>query len=577
MTKSCRGLIDDTITIGIGGEAGQGVTRSGSLLGRAFTRSGLYAFGNIDYPSLIRGGHNYYTLRVAARKVRGFNDRYDLLLALNKETIGLHMAEMAPKGGLVYDSSLEVDEDSMVGLQLFPIPMGEIIKTIGGPSIMQNIVGLGAITCLLGGDLAVLESTIADEFRGRQRVVEMNIEAARQGWEAVKEHENSFECHVDMGERAKRLWLTGNEAVALGCLAAGCNFFAAYPMTPASPVLHWLASHDEASGMVVVQPESEIAAVGMALGASYAGAKAMTATSGGGFSLMVESLSLAAMTETPIVIMLAQRPGPSTGMATYSAQGDALFAIAAGHGEFPRVVLAPGDVEECYSFTVEAFNLAERFQVPVILLTDKTVVESHETAESLDPHPDSIYERLGEWEGGEYQRYQLTESGVSPMVVPGTKNALVLANSNEHTERGFTTTDPKLVTSMADKRFRKSPYIDEAVEKLQPVKVYGSAKAEITLVGWGSTKGPALESMHQLEEKGHSARFIQVRALEPFPSQIGELLEGAWVLVETNRTGLLGRLIKLYAGKTPAKTVLRYDGRPLTPLEIEAGALEVAP
>ena len=348
-------------------------------------------------------------------------------------------------------------------------------------------------------------------------------------------------------------------------------------MTPASPVLHYYAGHDEETDSVVIQTESEIAAMCMTVGASYAGVRSMTSTSGGGFCLMTEALSMAAIQENPVVVMLGQRPGPSTGLATYSAQGDLLFAVYGAHGEFQRIVLAPGDAEECFYLTAEAFNLAERFQIPVIVLTDKEIIESHETVDMFDvSNVDIIRGNLiREWNEGEYLRYKFTEDGVSPRAVPGTPNALVLVNSNEHTERGFGTSTSEAARMMVDKRFRKGEHIRRATGKLSAIKPYGSVDPDITMVGWGSTKGPALEAIGLLSGQGIKARYVQVRIIEPFPDGLMDYLEGETVLFENNRTAALGTLIKLNTGYSFENMDLKYDGRSLTPGEIVSKVMEV--
>jgi 2-oxoglutarate ferredoxin oxidoreductase subunit alpha len=382
-------------------------------------------------------------------------------------------------------------------------------------------------------------------------------------------------------ESPDRIIVTGNEAVALGAIAAGCRFYAAYPMTPASAVLHYLISTEEETGMTVVQTESEISALNMVVGASYAGVRAMTATSGGGFCLMTEALSLAAMTESPLVLMLGQRPGPSTGLATYTSQGDLLFAVHAAHGEFPRVVVAPGDVEECFHLTMEAFNLAERHQIQSIIITDKQVIESHKSTPALEPKVGvdrGELEIVDEWGGEEYKRYRITESGVSPRILPGTRGATVFANSNEHTEYGYTTSDPLETVMMVDKRMRKDSSLRAEIEALSPVRVYGPEDADVTLVGWGSTKGAALEAIKTLERDGVKARFVQVVYIEPFPAEAFKAALGSGgrrILIEGNRTAQLGQIIKLHTGMAFEYTLLKYDGRPFTPGEIAAKAREV--
>lgn len=569
----CSGLIDDTVTVCIGGEAGQGISRSGMLLGKSMMRGGFYAYGAIDYPSLIRGGHNFYTVRASSRKVHTLSGGPDLVIALNRESLMIHQDSVNPGGGIIYDEKDGISEEDMnrEDLTYYPVPMSDIVENLGGPKIMRNTVALGSVAALVGLDIELLKEVLTETFEGKGKIISMNLNAIQQGWETVIEFDYGFQCRLENGDRPDRMWLTGNEAVALGAHAAGCNFYAAYPMTPVSPVLHYYMGHDEESDSVVVLAESEISAMCMTVGASYAGVRAMTSTSGGGFCLMTEALSMAAIQENPVVIMLGQRPGPSTGLATYSAQSDLLFAIYGAHGELQRIVLAPGDVEECFYMTAEAFNLAERFQIPVIVLTDKEIIESHETVEKFNSSKVDIIRGylLREWNGEEeYLRYKYTEDGVSPRAVVGTPNALVLSNSNEHVERGFSTSKAEPTRLMVDKRFRKEEHIKKLVEKLSPVKVFGPENPQITMVGWGSTKGPALEAINQLASEGISAKYVQVRVMEPFPDGLDSHLKGKTVLFENNRTAELGKLIKLNTGYSFDSVGLRYDGRPLTPLEM---------
>ena len=574
----CSGLIDDTVTVVIGGEAGQGISRSGMLLGKTMMRGGFYAYGAIDYPSLIRGGHNFYTVRASSRKIHALTGGPDLVIALNKDTLVKHQDMVNPGGGIIYDDKDDINDEDLKrdDLTYYPVPMSEIVEELGGPKIMRNTVALGSAAALVGLDTEILKKVLAETFEGREKIISMNLEAIQKGWETVIEFDYGFQCRLENGERPERMWLTGNEAVALGAHAAGCNFYAAYPMTPASAVLHYFAGHDEETDSVVVQTESEISAMCMTVGASFAGVRAMTSTSGGGFCLMTEALSMAAVQENPVVIMLGQRPGPSTGLATYSAQSDLLFAVYGAHGEFQRIVLAPGDVEECFYQTAEAFNLAERFQIPVIVLTDKEIIESHETVDKFNALKVDIMRGnyLKEWSGDEYLRFKFTEDGVSPRVVPGTPNAVVLANSTEHTERGFATSRAEPTIAMVDKRFSKEEYIKKAVEKLNPIKRYGSENPQVTMVGWGSTKGPALEAIDLLNTEGIDAQYVQIRIMEPFPEGLKQYLKGKTVLFENNRTAMLGKLIKMNTGHAFDDIGLRYDGRPLTPLEMVAKAKE---
>jgi 2-oxoglutarate ferredoxin oxidoreductase subunit alpha len=576
-------IIGNSLSFLVGGEAGQGITRSGSLLGKAIMRGGFHVYGANDYPSVIRGGHNLYLLRVSDEEIHSQHDRVDLVMALNKETLVLHQGDLNVGGGAIYDEDIKLEPGEITrdDIGLYPVPMSAFVKEIGGAPIMRNTVALGAAVGLVGYDLKMLKEAITIAFEGREKIVEDNQRAAQMGYDYAREHYgDSFPCRLEPAqETPDRIMLTGSDAVALGAISAGCGLYSAYPMTPASPVLHYLINNDVEAGMVVIQAESEISAIMMVIGASYAGVRAMTATSGGGFALMTEALGLAAITETPVVIMVGQRPGPSTGMATYSAQADLLFTIHASQGEFPRVVVAPGDVDESYHLTTEAFNLAERFQVPAIILTDKNLLESHK---STNPFAGRVAIERGDlmttsaWEGeSEYKRYIITESGVSPRLIPGTSGALALSNSNEHDEYGFTTIDPDVIEAMAAKQRRKIEGLREQVFAMDAVKVHGVEDAEVTLVGWGSTKGPALEALKVLEEEDVRARFVQVVLMEPFPSEaVSEAFNkrGPTLLIEGNRTAQLGKLIKLHCGIEFEHVYLRYDGRPFNPGEIAARA-----
>jgi len=566
-------LIGNSLSFLIGGEAGQGITRSGQLLGKAVMKGGFHVFGANDYPSVIRGGHNLYLLRVSDREVHSQDDKTDLILALNEETVLQHIHELNEKGGVIYDQELDLTgKVNRPDVGLYPVPLSDFVKEIGGVPIMRNTVAIGAAIALVGYDLSYLKAAIADAFPGRDKIIADNQKAAEMGYNYTKEnYGESFPCGVEPSDSPQeRIMLTGNDAVALGAIQAGCKFFSAYPMTPASPVLHYLINHDEETGMVVIQPESEISAINMTIGAAYTGVRAMTATSGGGFALMTESLGLAAITETPIVLMVGQRPGPSTGMATYSAQGDLLFTIYASQGEFPRVVIAPGDVDECFYLTGEAFNLAEKYQIPSIIITDKYLIESHKSTEPFKKTPINRGDLYTEetWTDDEYKRHKITESGISPRIKPGTMGAFTLSNSNEHDEYGYTTIDPEILEATTQKIMRKTTNLLKEVETLNPVKVYGPDDAEVTIVCWGSTKGPALEALEILTEGGIKTRLIQVVYIEPFPVQSFMSVIGKTdnlLLLEGNKTAQLGKIIKQNTGITFSNVYLRYDGRPFNP------------
>jgi len=571
----------------IGGEAGAGITRSGFLFAKACLRGGLYAFGTNDYQSLIRGGHNFYIVRADAEEIYSQADTVDLLLALNKETILRHKDGLAPGGGIVYDVGEIVLSDEELGrddLKLYSVPLRKTVKQLEGKMIMRNTVALGASVALLDYDLEILNGVIKDTFK--PKAAESNANAAKMGYDYAREHyAGDFDYRLERTSSAgkRKMFLTGNEAVGLGAIRAGCKFYAAYPMTPATPLLHFLAPLDREYGMIVVQAENEIAAINMVAGASFAGVRAMTATSGGGFCLMSEGLGMIGMTETPAVIMLAQRPGPSTGLPTYSGQADLRFAIHASQGEFLRVVIAPGDVEECFYKTMEAFNLAEKFQIPVILITDKYLVESHGAAEPFDQNRIGIDRGLllseNEYMGEEeFKRHKFTEDGVSPRAMPGMRGAIVRTNSNEHNESGYTTDDPELTTKMADKRFKKLDDLVKDLEDYETIKLHGTQEADVTILGWGSTKGPMREAMKQLSREGVKANYLQIIYLNPFPSaKVQRILKSAikTVVVENNKTSQLSSLIREHLLMTVDHEILKYNGRPFNPREISQKIMRV--
>jgi 2-oxoglutarate ferredoxin oxidoreductase subunit alpha len=577
-------LTVNKISLLVGGEAGAGISRSGFLFAKTCLRGGLCVFGANDYQSLIRGGHNFYTVRAEEEMVYSQADTIDLMIALNKETILLHKNELVSGAGIIYDENqinVTTEELERDDIKLYPVPLAKIVKELKGPAIMENTVALGAAVALLEYDQELLNQVLLDTFK--QKTAEQNIEAAKQGHNYVKEHYSNFGYILKKTTSAgkKRIFLTGNDAIGLGAINAGCKLYAAYPMTPATSILHFLAPLDREYKMEVIQTESEIAAVNMVIGASYAGARAMTATSGGGFCLMTEGLGMAGMTETSPVIVLVQRPGPSTGLPTYTAQGDLRFAIHASQGDFPRIVIAPGNVEECFCMTIEAFNLAEKFQIPALIISDKYLAESHGTAELFDQNRIRIDRGniITEYGGTEeYRRHKLTEDGVSPRAVPGTKGAIVRTNADEHNELGYTTEDPALATEMADKRFRKLDALVKELENIETVKFFGSEEADATVLAWGSTKGPIREAMKNLGKEGVKINYLQVLYLSPFPAaKVKKLIESAkkTIIVENNVTSQLSSLIQEHLLTTVDHSILKYDGRPFNPEALASKIKEV--
>ncbi|MGQ9550971.1 MAG: 2-oxoacid:acceptor oxidoreductase subunit alpha [Candidatus Bathycorpusculaceae bacterium] len=563
----------------IGGEAGAGITRSGSLFAKAFMRGGFSVFATNDYQSLIRGGHNFYIAQIRDEEVYSQPDYVALLIALNAEAVTLHKNEVLPNGGIIYDSEdmgVPTQTLEMEQLKLYPVPLKRIVReTLKEQQIMRNTVALGAAIAVIDYDLDLLEKVLKDTFKAE--VAEANIKAARAGYEYIKQNfENDFKYRIKRIEVAikSRIYLSGNEAIGLGAIRAGCKFFAAYPMTPMTGLLHFMAANDRDYNMIVVQPEGEIAAINMAAGASFAGTRAMTASSGGGFSLMTEGLGMTGMTETPIVVAVGQRPGPSTGLPTYSAQGDLQFVMHASQGEFPRVVIAPGDVEECFYETTRAFNLAEKYQLAVILLLDKYLAESERSIEPFDV--DRVKIERGALitdqytEEGEYKRHKFTETGVSPRAVPSTKGAIVRTNADEHDEHGYTSENPEMTIMMNDKRMKKLYYLSKELEedRVETTKFYGPETAQATIFSWGSTKGPIIEAMRLLSKEHIDVNYLQVIYLLPFPTtKVEEKLLKAQktIVVENNKTSQLSSLIREQVLRDINHKILKYDGRPFSP------------
>ncbi|MBX5326534.1 MAG: 2-oxoacid:acceptor oxidoreductase subunit alpha [Candidatus Bathyarchaeia archaeon] len=563
----------------IGGEAGEGITRAGFLFAKACMRGGLHVFGTNDYQSLIRGGHNFYVARISAEEVYSQADFVDLLIAFNAETIQLHRTELASGGGIVYDKDDSAVNDEFIGrkdLKLFPIPLRKtVIEQFREQPLLKNAIVLGATIAIVGYDLGLFEKVLKDTFKAE--VAESNIKASRIGYDYAKNNfADDFEYRLKKKDSVdkQRIFVEGNEAIGLGALRAGCKFYAGYPMTPTTGLLHFMAANERKYDIIVIPPEGEIAAANMIAGAAFAGVRAMTATSGGGFCLMSEALGMMGMTELPVVIVMGQRPGPSTGLPTYSAQGDLRFVIHAGQGEFPRVVIAPGDIEECFYETMRAFNWAEKYQMPVILLTDKYLVESQRSVEPFDINRVKI-ERgaiiTGQYtEQEEYKRHKITETEVSPRAFPLTKGAIVRTSADEKDEYGYTTEDPELTTKNADKRMRKLVCLTKELEErgIETVKFYGPEDAQATIISWGSTKGPLLEAMKLLSRENIAVNYLQIIYLHPFPARkVAKILGTAkkTIAIEHNVTSQLSSLIRDNNLRDVDHKILKYDGRPFNP------------
>jgi len=553
------------INIRITGGAGQGVHTSGAFVSRIAVAAGYHFHSTQDYMSRIRGGRNSCSVRIMDVPARAGRAEADILLSLDPGHLPHFLPGLHPKGLALSDSPITGDTGKVT-----VAPLKELALSAGSP-ILGNMVGMGIVAYALGISSHRMDQLLALEFRGD--FLEKNRSAVRLGaeWASGRVTE-SFQ--LPPAPFRPRMILAGNEALALGAVAGGCKFAAGYPMTPGSSILLGLSTDGPPLGLVFEQAEDEIAALNMAIGASYAGARSMVATSGGGFALMVEALSLAGMLETPVVIALGMRPGPATGMPTRTGQEELEFVLSAGHGEFPRMVLAPGSVEEAYALARHAMDMAEAHQVPCILLTDQYLAD---TAVDVDPEDLAIlpvHRRIVRGNEvprnpeGRYLRYALTESGVSPMAVPGEPGITVVADSDEHDEDGHLTEDHGIRLRMAAKRARKEEGL--AADILPPV-LAGPPDGEAALIGFGSTKGVIGEAREILAREGFPVVSVHLRQVWPFPSgAVGGILSryGTALTVENNRRGQLARLIRAETGREVAGTVSRHDGLPFTPEEL---------
>ena len=583
-----RGSDRRDIQIKIGGEAGYGIKAAGQTLARCFARGGLHTFDLTEYPSLIRGGHNVFQVRVSPEPIHSHVLPVDVLVALNAETVTRHVAEVVDGGALVYDPKT-VDVEGLEGLSRLcavPVPFDDIVKEAGGQKIMRNVAALGAVLGLTGYPLDYLTDSLKDQFANKApEVAEQNIVVATKGFEHGGKADCGFPFRLAPTEgAAPQILVDGNEAVGLGAIAAGIGMYCAYPMTPASSLLSFMAARDREYGFVVKHTEDEIAAMNMVIGAAFAGARAMCATSGGGFSLMVEALGLAGVSESAVVVGVFTRPGPATGMPTWTEQSDLRFVLHAAQGEFPRVVLAPGDRTDAFELTWNAFNLADRLQTPVIILGDTYLSDNRQSIPPFDTAAVEIDRGKLITEGaasshpeglgtdGLYLRYKVTDDGVSPRAVPGVTGALQVVNSYEHDEYGFGAAgeDADVRVAQADKRFRK---LELAARLAPPPRYFGSrpSESELSIVVFGSTKQPVRQAIEWLEREGIKVALMQIVTLWPFPfDAVSAFLDASHrtMVIEGNHDGQLEGLIRQECLRDVGWHLRRYDGRPIAPEQV---------
>ncbi|MGA8303114.1 MAG: 2-oxoacid:acceptor oxidoreductase subunit alpha [Thermoplasmata archaeon] len=575
------------LAVRAGGQAGDGIASIGETISRCFSRMGWHVFGLNAYQSVIRGGHVWYQARTSDTRPYSQGDHADVLYALDKQSVAVHAPSLRRGGTVVYDpEKFAVTESELpAGVKTLAVPTLEFARKYTSQSILQNAAGMGASAYLAGIPLDLLHEVLRDSFGKKAGdVVDWNLGASSAGYEFATKNGGANDQAISK-RGAPKLLMTGNSAIALGAAAAGCKFLAQYPMTPASSIMHWMAAHSQSLGVVVKQAEDELAAIHMAIGASFGGVRSMTATSGGGFSLMVEALGMAGMTETPLVVVESQRSGPSTGLPTKTEQGDLNLMLGAGQGEFPRAILAPSHPAEAYRAAVRAFELAEEWQTPILLasdlhLSENTMSVDREEIPTNIPVP-SLFAVAPN--GHEYKRYQYTESGVSPRALPGQPGLQFVAGSDEHDEKGHLVSDvksgiPVWVTErvrMMDKRMKKLHGICAAAD---PPAWEGPPGAGLTFVAWGSTIGAIRDAMVVLGAQGKKVNLLHFPTVYPLDADRvrAEFAKTRrTLLVEANYSGQFGHLLRAETGVHVSERLLKYDGEPFYPHEIVARALEV--
>ncbi len=570
-------MIVNNIQVLFGGQAGDGSLTTGDLIALVFKRMGLEVYTFKDFPSRIRGGHTNYVIRAGEQPHYGLGDMVDAMVAFDLECVEKHIAEMRPGGFVIFDNSQEklTDAARRPDVYVYDVPLADIAKKQLGLELVRNTISLGVLGELIGMDKEIVRGLVTKQYeRKGEKVVAQNIGAIEAGERYVREH---FDRPSGYALRARpdgdRLLMMGNDAIGYGALAAGCRFMAGYPITPATDILEWMAKHAPRYGGTVVQAEDELAAINMTIGAAYAGVRAMTATSGPGQALMTEGIGLAGVLETPIVVVECARAGPSTGMPTKTEQSNLNHVIFAGHGEIPRVVIAPGTVEESFYLTVAAFNLAEKYQVPVFLLTEQALCQSKETLPRLELGAVTVDRgklvRNGGVTFGEYKRFAFTEDGVSLRTVPGVEGGMHLAPGSEHNDAGVITEDAANRARMMDKRMRK---LDAMRADLPRPSLFGEPEAGMAFIAFGANRGPVSEVQDRLRSVGVASKFLQLRTLWPFPEgDVRAFVAGAEhvFVVENNISGQLERLIRAVTGPVPSlHGVRKYNGRPFRPAEI---------
>jgi 2-oxoglutarate/2-oxoacid ferredoxin oxidoreductase subunit alpha len=576
--------MQETFAIGIGGAAGQGVATPGDIFAKIFSRRGLNLNAYNAYQSIIRGGHTFLTIRTGTEKVTNMGDRIDLLIPLNQDSMDRHLRLLGRGAACIYNADTITPASPADGVQLCPLPVSQLAD-IARNKVAQNTLAIGAGLHMMGVGFQALENVLGEQFKKKgEAVVTENVGIARAGYDYAAAHFTAFPNPLPKTENRYAI-LSGNIAMAMGGAAAGVKFYCAYPMSPSTGVLHWMAAHARKAGIMVRQVEDEIGVINMAIGAAHAGVRAMCATSGGGFALMSEGLGMSAMIETPVVVIDCQRAGPSTGVPTKTEQGDLWQMLGAAFGDYPRVIVAPLDITDCFKLIPEMFNLVDRFQCPGLVLCDLLLSEGRLGVDpkDLDFSPpidrgELITHTHGNGGGsaagknGDYLRYRNTESGISPRAIPGVPGYIHTAATDEHQEDGVLISDeftnPAKRRAMMEKRMRKVAGIEAAVS---PPTLSGPRDADVTLIGWGSTKGVIEEACEILNEQGISANQLQIRWLVPLHGEaILEILEGTRhaIIVENNYSGQFARYLRSETSFVADGHIRKYDGEPFMPHHI---------
>jgi 2-oxoglutarate ferredoxin oxidoreductase subunit alpha len=575
------------LSIAIGGAAGQGIATPGDILARIFVRRGLHLNAYNAYQSIVRGGHIFLTLRTSDEPVLSFGDKIDIMIPLNQDTMNRHLGLMKAGSAVLYNSDKIKPGEADAGVQLCAFSVKELAPKIRG-DLVQNTIALAAVLRLVGVEFKILEDILTFQFKRKgDAVVAENVGVARAGYDHAGGHFKPLATALpDTGKQLA--FFEGNQALAMGGAAAGVRFYCAYPMSPSSGVLHWMARHARQLGIMVRQVEDEIGVINMAIGAAHAGCRAMCATSGGGFALMTEGLGAAAMMEIPVVCINVQRAGPATGVPTKTEQGDLWQVLGAGQGDYPRIIVAPTNIADCFKTVPELFNLADKFQCPGIILSDLLISEGRSSIDPAELNFHVPIDRgaviglngaLPDLNGG-YKRYELTASGVSARALPGTPGFEHVVATDDHDEDGVLISDeytnPHKRRAMHEKRMRK---MESILALIEAPKIWGSQDAEVTLLGWGSTEGVVQEAIQKLErEEGVVANQLQIKWLVPLHGDaIAALLSKCKkvIIVENNYSGQFARYLRSETGIVADGHIRKYDGEPFMPHHIVDGVKEI--